>query len=225
MAKELYSSGTVGDGLGSSNAAREDRHLGEPALCLAEGFMPSNAWLVFSFMQIVLETPRLILRQFAPEDANALAQVISDPETMRYYPAPFGLPGVEDWIIRNRRRYETDGHGLWAMDLKSTGQMIGDCGITLQEVDGETLPEIGYHLRRDLWGQGLATEAARACRDYGFLKLGAGLLISLIRPENVASCRVAERNGMKIWKHTVRQGLRHCVYQVSREEWTQIRPP
>ncbi len=102
-------------------------------------------------MQIVLETSRLMLREFAPEDADALAQVISDPETMRYYPEPFDLPGVEDWIIRNRRRYETDGHGLWAMDLKSTGQMIGDCGITLQEVDGQALPEIGYHQRRDLW--------------------------------------------------------------------------
>ena len=174
-------------------------------------------------MQIVLETPRLMLREFAPEDADALAQVISDPETMRYYPEPFDLPGVEDWIIRNRRRYETDGHGLWAMDLKSTGQMIGDCGITLQEVDGQALPEIGYHLRRDLWGQGLATEAAKACRDYGFVKLGAGFLISLIRPENVPSCRVAQRNGMKIWKQTVRQGLRHYVYRVSREEWAQIR--
>jgi len=178
---------------------------------------------VFSFMQIVLETSRLMLREFAPEDADALAQVISDPETMRYHPEPFDLPGVEDWIIRNRRRYETDGHGLWAMDLKSTGQMIGDCWITLQEVDGQALPEIGYHLRRDLWGQGLATEAAKACRDHGFVKLGAGLLISLIRPENVPSCRVAQRNGMKIWKQTVRQGLRHYVYRVSREEWAQIR--
>jgi len=55
------------------------------------------------------------------------------------------------------------------------------------------------------------------------VKLGAGLLISLIRPENVPSCRVAQRNGMKIWKQTVRQGLRHYVYRVSREEWAQIR--
>jgi ribosomal-protein-alanine N-acetyltransferase len=169
--------------------------------------------------KIVLETRRLILREFVPGDAEALARVLSDPETMRYYPAPFDRTGVEEWILRNRRRYETDSPGLWAIDLKSTGEMIGDCGITLQEVDGEALPEVGYHLRRDLWGQGLATEAARACRDYGFTQMKVDFLVSLIRPENVPSCRVAERNGMKIWKETVRQALRHYVYRILRDEW------
>lgn len=153
-------------------------------------------------MKVVIETPRLILREFQPPDADALARVISDPETMRFYPAPFDRAGVEDWITRNIRRYEKNGHGLLALDLKATGEMIGDCGITLQEVDGEFLPEIGYHLRRDMWGQGLATEAARACRDYGFEHLKAEFLTSLIRPENLASRRVAERNGMKVWKQS-----------------------
>ena len=169
-------------------------------------------------MKIVIETPRLILREFLTHDAEALACVISDPETMRFYPAPFDRQGVEGWIARNIRRYEKDGHGLWAIDLKSTGEMIGDCGITLQEVDGEPLPEIGYHLRRDMWGQGFATEAARACRDYGFDSLKAEFLISLIRPENLRSRRVAERNGMKIWKQTSRVGLIHDVYRVMKEE-------
>jgi RimJ/RimL family protein N-acetyltransferase len=173
-------------------------------------------------MHKVLETSRLILREFVPEDAGALARVISDPETMRFYPAPFGPAEVEEWIARNIRRYGANGYGLWAMDLKATGEMIGDCGITLQEVDGEQLPEIGYHLRRDAWGQGFASEAAFACRDYGFRALEADLLISLIRPENVASCRVAERNGMTIWKETVRVGLRHSVYKISRAEWVSL---
>jgi len=169
-------------------------------------------------MKVVIETPRLILREFVLVDADALARVISDPETMRFYPAPFDRQGVEGWIARNIRRYERDGHGLWAIDLKSTGEMIGDCGITLQEVDGEPLPEIGYHLRCDMWGQGFATEAARACRDYGFDSLKAEFLISLIRPENLPSRRVAERNGMKIWKQTARVGLIHDVYRVRKEE-------
>ena len=170
-------------------------------------------------MKIVIETPRLILREFLPSDADALARVISDPETMRFYPAPFNRTGVEDWISRNLRRYEKDGYGLWAMELKATAEMIGDCGITLQEVDDEVLPEIGYHLRRDMWGQGFATEAARACRDYGFEHVNAQFLISLIRPENLPSRRVAERNGMKIWKQTTRVGLIHDVYRVNKEEW------
>ena len=105
------------------------------------------------------------------------------------------------------------------MDVKASGEMIGDCGITVQEVDGEGLLEIGYHLRRDLWAQGFATEAARACRDYGFTRLQAPFLISLIRPENIASWRVAERNGMTIWKYTTHANLQHRVYRITRAEW------
>ena len=98
-------------------------------------------------MKVILETPRLTLREFVPEDAVALSLVLSDPETMRFYPAPFDRAGVDDWIDRNRRRYASDGVGLWAMVLKSTGELIGDCGIMKQEVDGEPWYEIGYHLR------------------------------------------------------------------------------
>ena len=171
---------------------------------------------IATVLKIILETPRLVLREFVPGDADPLARVISDPETMRSYPAPYDEAGVADWIARNLSRYERDGHGLWAIDLKSTGEMIGDCGITLQEVDGQPLPEIGYHLRRDMWGQGYATETARACRDYGFTQLNAEVLISLIRPENVPSRRVAERNGMTVWKEINRAGLKHLVYAVRR---------
>jgi ribosomal-protein-alanine N-acetyltransferase len=164
----------------------------------------------------ILETARLALREFVPEDADALALVISDPETMRYYPAPCDRASVEQWIERNRHRYAQDGVGLWAMVLKASEEMIGDCGIIRQEIEGESLYEIGYHLRRDLWGQGLATEAATACRDWGFAHLGVNRLISLIRPENVPSQRVAERNGMTIWKEIEWRGLRHCVYVIEK---------
>jgi [ribosomal protein S5]-alanine N-acetyltransferase len=170
-------------------------------------------------MKIILATPRLIRREFKAEDAEALAGVLCDSETMRYYPISFDRQAVEEWIARNQRRYTEHRHGLWAMDLKSSAEIIGDCGITLQEVDGECLPETGYHLRRDLWGQGLATEAARACRDYGFTQLAADLLISLIRPENVPSRRVAEKNAMKVWKETTRSGMLHLVYRIQKDEW------
>jgi RimJ/RimL family protein N-acetyltransferase len=164
----------------------------------------------------ILETDRLILREFSPEDANALVRILSDPETMRYYPAPYDRTGVEQWIARNRERCKNDGVGLWAMLLKSTGELIGDCGITKQEVEGEYLYEIGYHLRRDCWGQGMAAEAARACRDWGFQHLKTDRLISLIRPENGPSQRVAQRNGMTIWKEINWRGLQHCVYSIVR---------
>jgi len=164
----------------------------------------------------ILETSRLILREFTPNDADALELILSEPETMRFYPSAFDRPGVEQWIARNMRRYVKDGHGLWAMVLKSSCEMIGDCGLTVQEVDGVDEVEVGYHVRRDLWGQGLATEAARACRNFGFARLTVERLISLIRPENLPSRRVAEKNGMTVWKEIVWRELPHLVYAIRR---------
>ena len=163
-----------------------------------------------------METERLVLREFAPDDEDALTLVLSDPETMKYYPSPIDQSGIQQWIERNLRRYAEDGVGLWAMVLKSSGEMIGDCGIIRQHVEGEYLYEIGYHLRRDHWRRGLATEAAIACREWAYTNLKVDRLISLIRPENVPSRRVAERNGMTIWKEVDWRGLRHYVYAVKR---------
>jgi ribosomal-protein-alanine N-acetyltransferase len=166
----------------------------------------------------ILETPRLILREFSADDVDVLAIILSDPETMRFYPAPLDQAGVESWIARNRQRYTKDGHGLWAMVLKSSGELIGDCGLTVQDVEGANEIEIGYHVRRDHWGQAFATEAARACRDYGFAHLGVSRLVSIIRLENFASRRVAEKNGMVIWREVTRTDLPHVVYAIRREQ-------
>jgi ribosomal-protein-alanine N-acetyltransferase len=166
----------------------------------------------------ILETSRLILRELCPDDADALALTLSDAETMRFYPAPFNRSAVENWIFNNVARYRDHGHGLWAMILKSTGELVGDCGLTIQHVDGQAEIEIGYHVRRDRWGLGLATEAARACRDFGFARLPVERLISIIRPENLASRRVAEKNGMTVWKEVMRQNLPHLVYAIRREQ-------
>jgi len=166
----------------------------------------------------VLETQRLVLREFQHEDLDALAAILCDSETMRYYPVSFDRAAVADWIQRNRTRYANDGHGLWAMILKSTRELIGDCGLVRQTVDAVDDIEIGYHVRRDLWNQGYASEAARACRDYGFANLKVDRLISLIRPENLASRRVAEKNGMTIWKEVTKVDLLHYVYAITRNQ-------
>jgi ribosomal-protein-alanine N-acetyltransferase len=165
----------------------------------------------------VLETHRLVLREFQHEDLDALAAILCDRETMRYYPVSLDTPAVADWIQRNRTRCANDGHGLWAMILKSTRELIGDCGLVRQSVDAVDEIEIGYHVRRDLWNQGYASEAARACRDYGFASLKVDRLISLIRPDNLASRRVAEKNGMTIWKEVTKVDLLHYVYAIKRD--------
>jgi ribosomal-protein-alanine N-acetyltransferase len=179
--------------------------------------MPTDPQDAMSGTRQILETPRLILREFSAKDAEALGAVLTDPETMRFYPAPLNPGEVEEWIARNLRRYAKDGHGLWAMVLKANGELIGDCGLTLQDMGGADEMEIGYHVRRDHWGQGLATEAARACRDFGFAHFPVERLISLIRPENQPSRRVAEKNGMIVWKEIVRRGLPHLVYSIRRD--------
>lgn len=165
---------------------------------------------------VILETARLRLRPLTLEDVPALQAVLGDPAAMEWYPAPFDRTGVENWIKRNLDRYEHDGFGLWAMVLKATGEMIGDCGCTTQEMEGKKAIEIGYHVRQDLWGNGYATEAARASMDYAFNKLGALRVISMIRPENTNSRRVAEKNGLTCEKIISWHGYDHCIYVKSR---------
>jgi RimJ/RimL family protein N-acetyltransferase len=167
----------------------------------------------------MVETERLLLRLLTPDDTEALAAVLSDPIAMQWYPRPFSRPEVEQWIARNRERYREHGHGLWAMVLKQSGAMIGDCGLVRQDVDREELVEVGYHVRRDHWGRGYATEAARGCMKYAFETLRLPRIISLIRPENQPSWRVAEKNGMKVWKQTSKWGDLHLVYSMRRDEW------
>jgi RimJ/RimL family protein N-acetyltransferase len=168
---------------------------------------------------LVLETVRLRLRRFRREDVDAVFAVIGDDVAMRYYPKTFDRRDAERWIERNVRRYGDDGYGLFAVTLKDSGEVIGDCGIIKQNVAGETAMEVGYHFRRDQWGHGYATEAARACMGMAFGAFGAAKVISLIRPENTPSRRVAERNGMQLERQVVHYGLPHLVYAMSREDF------
>ncbi len=167
---------------------------------------------------VVLETERLVLREFRQEDTDALLAVLGDPVAMQYYPAPFPRAEVEDFIRRNRWRYHDGGFGLWAMLLKASGELIGDCGFYVRDVEGEFDFELGWHVRRDLWGRGYATEAARRCIEYAFSTLGAGRIIALVRPENLSSCRVAEKNGMRCARVIFWHGYDHCVYVKNRVE-------
>lgn len=161
----------------------------------------------------MLETERLLLREFVPEDCASLLAVLGDPIAMQYYPAAYDETCVQEWIRRNIECYKTDGFGLWAMVLKSTGELIGDCGCVWQEVEGRNEIEIGYHVRRDLWGNGYAAEAARGCMEHAFAKLGADRVISMIRPDNTNSRPVAEKNGLGCEQVIFWRGYDHCVYK------------
>ena len=117
---------------------------------------------------LVLETERLRLRKFRREDVDAVFAIIGDDVAMQYYPKTFNRADAEQWIERNLRRYREDGYGLFAVTLKDSDDLIGDCGIIKQSVEGELAMEVGYHFRRDQWGHGYATEAAHACMGLAF---------------------------------------------------------
>jgi RimJ/RimL family protein N-acetyltransferase len=151
------------------------------------------------------------------EDLDALEPILADEEMMQYYPHAFSREESRYWIERNRQRYREDGFGLWAMELRSTGELIGDCGLVVQTFPEGDEVEVGWHVKRELWKQGLATEAAREVVRYAFEDLGLTTLISLIRPENVPSARVAEKLGMHVERKTTHRGLNHFIYRRARE--------
>ena len=170
--------------------------------------------------RMVLETKRLLLREMNPDDYQALFLVLSSPETMWHYPYTFDGQHVRDWIERNIKRYQKDGFGLWAVCLKQSGEVIGDCGLTLQKINEKTLPEIGYHIRRDLQRKGYAREAARAVRNWAFLNTDYQALYSYCKYTNVPSIKTAESIGMHFECEYPDEtnGTTH-VSAISREEW------
>jgi RimJ/RimL family protein N-acetyltransferase len=166
-----------------------------------------------------LRTERLRLRPYRLEDLDAFHAIVGDPETMRFYPEPFSVDAARAWIERVLTRYHELGFGLLIVEDGATGEVIGSCGPTLQTVDGVQEIELGWHVRRDRWGEGIAPEAAVACRDWSFANLGTEHLIALVRPVNTPSCRVAEKIGMTVWKETLfNERLRwpHHVYRIDR---------
>ena len=114
----------------------------------------------------VPETERMVLREMVPEDVDDLMLIFSDPEAMRYYPSTKTREEAEGWVRWVTQSYEENGFGLWACVLKETGEFCGQCGLMLQEVGGQREVEVGYLFVRGFWGRGLATEAARASRDW-----------------------------------------------------------
>jgi ribosomal-protein-alanine N-acetyltransferase len=163
----------------------------------------------------ILHTSRLVLRELTPLDLPELYAVLGDPENMIWYPRPYSVAEVEEGIERQMSRY-VSGTGLLGMVLKENGSLIGDCGPVWQEVDGAAELEIGYHVHRDHQRRGLASEAARAVREYAFAELGVDHVISLIRPGNLASRRVAEKNGLTVDRVVFWHGYDHCVYRLAR---------
>lgn len=164
----------------------------------------------------MIQTPRLTLRKFSEGDLGALATLMSNADFMRFSLGVFSRERTE--IFLNKLlRWDNEGvPSQFAVVLGTNNKLIGYCGFFHQNVDGVKEIEIGYRLDPNYWGQGIATEAARAVRDHAFGGLHLDRVISLIHPDNIASRRVAEKNEMTVEKETVFRGFPTLVFAINR---------
>jgi RimJ/RimL family protein N-acetyltransferase len=173
---------------------------------------------------MIMETQRLRLREYTQSDFDGLFAILSDPVTMQHYPKPYDAAGTQRWLDWSFQNYRTYGFGLWAIELKETGEFIGDCGITMQPIDGQQLPEIGYHIHKNHWRRGYAKEAASAVRDWAFANRDFNALYSYMKYTNTASYSTARSIGMKKVKEypDKEDGILY-VYTITRSQWEQLR--
>ena len=166
--------------------------------------------------EMILETKRLLLRELKQDDFNNICKLLQDPIVMYAYEGAFSKKEVQEWLDKQLRRYQNDGFGLWGMIEKDSGELIGQCGLTYQEFNGQQVPEIGYLLRAEYWHKGYARTGAKIMADYAFNKLNLNSVIFEIRPENVSSRKVAESLGAvltgKFIKNVQGKNMEHLIY-------------
>jgi [ribosomal protein S5]-alanine N-acetyltransferase len=166
--------------------------------------------------KLILQTSRLTLREMTWDDLDFVAAMLGSPQVMRHYPKCHSRDESKAWLQKQLERYHEDGHGLWLVASRSSGEPIGQIGLLTQQVDGVDEPEIGYLVHHPYWRQGYASEAAAAVRELAFGRLGKTRVISLIRPVNIPSQRVALRIGLKPVKLRMFRDYEHLVFSMSR---------
>jgi ribosomal-protein-alanine N-acetyltransferase len=164
----------------------------------------------------MLQTPRLNLRKFTEQDLDPLAALMSNPDFMRFSLGVFSREKTAAFLEKILADDRDGGPSPFAVIVRAENKLIGYCGLFRQNVDDAQEIEIGYRLDPSYWGKGIATEAARAVRDHAFQDLGLEHVISLIHPDNIASRRFAEKNGMNPEKEIVFRGFPTIVFGVSR---------
>ena len=169
---------------------------------------------------MIIETERLFLREMKENDFDVLYEVLADADIMQHYPYTFDEGRVRNWIHRNIERYRIFGFGLWAVCLKETGKMIGDCGLTMQLIGGEIKSEIGYHIRSDNQRNGYAKEAAIAVRDWTFNNTPFQIIYSYMKYTNEPSVKTAISYGCKqVGEYKDDENEITKVFAISREQW------
>ena len=168
---------------------------------------------------MIIETRRLIIRDYNSDDLDDLFRLLSDPTTMSYWPKPFSRDDCRQWIIRNIDLYGEYGFGRRAVELKTNAQIIGDCGVVNREINEIDVNDIGWIIDHEYWNQGYATEAASAMRDYAFQCLLVDAVHANMPWDHTASIRVAEKIGMKKiaeFENIRNRGILTYLYELNR---------
>ncbi|MFR9216888.1 MAG: GNAT family N-acetyltransferase [Ruthenibacterium sp.] len=169
---------------------------------------------------MILETECLLLREMKQSDFKDLAEILQNPEVMYAYEHAFSKNDVQIWLDRQVERYKKYDFGLWAIILKSTNEMIGQAGLTIQPYKDSEVLEIGYLLKREFWHYGYSREAACGCKKYAFEQLKKDKVYSIIKADNLSSIKVAESIGMNKEDEFVTQyyngDMLHFLYSVHR---------
>lgn len=171
----------------------------------------------------MITTDRLILREMTMEDYDALYAVLADSDIMQHYPYTFDETRVRGWITKNIERYRIFGFGLWAVCLKETGEMIGDCGLTMQMINNVIKPEIGYHIRKDMQRKGYAKEAAMGVRDWTFQNTPFQEIYSYMKYTNEPSMKSAQAWGCRqVEEYADEVNEITKVFCITKEEWRNL---
>ncbi|AJQ96597.1 GNAT family N-acetyltransferase [Gynuella sunshinyii] len=166
----------------------------------------------------VLETERLILRGFDERDVDTFAEMNADPRFTRFIGDGRPLNRTESWRLMATLigHWQLRGFGIWAVELKATGELIGRTGLFYPE--GWPGIELAWAFHPDAWGQGYATESALAARDWAFKIAGLGHLVSIIQPNNERSKRVAQRIGERYSHRDIINGIPVVIFSVNQHE-------
>ncbi|WP_297693033.1 GNAT family N-acetyltransferase [uncultured Eudoraea sp.] len=166
----------------------------------------------------LIETPRLILREFTVDDAYKIWELNSDPEVIKYTGDP-PFENVENArdFLNNYKDYENNGFGRWAVIKKDSNTFLGWCGLKLNE---QNLIDLGFRFFRREWNKGYATEAAKACLEYGFMELNIKEIIGRVAMKNTGSIKVLEKLSMEYWKNDSCKGIENSLYyKISKEQY------
>lgn len=165
-------------------------------------------------MKIMLETPRLICREFNAGDGENAYHLNADPEVLKYTgDEPFESIEAATQFLNNYPDYKKNGYGRWAVIRKEDQQFLGWCGLKLHD-DGTV--DIGYRFAKRFWNQGYGTESAAACLEYGFKTLQLDEIIGRAAKENTASIRIFEKLDMQYWKDDICHGIDNAVIYIKR---------